>query len=176
MTSHSIEPVGQAVGVRPDKRCRQITSRGCRCHWNAEAGVQYSTAGKSVVWDEGRRLLVSKDTKGKLMTIESRQAEEQQWVCFGPGRAFTYKMETGRVIPFESTPNGRNLTLELEAPNDANIKLQEIMDIMMTGKRLEQTEKIEHMGALPHVFKQMLTGRQDVSSLQPLFGWQGTDL
>ena len=54
-------------------------------------------------------------------------------------------------------------------------KLQEIMDIMMTEKRLEQTEKIEHMRGLPHVIKQMLIGRKDVSSLQP-FGWQGTDL
>ena len=25
VTSHSIEPVGQALGVRPDERCRQIT-------------------------------------------------------------------------------------------------------------------------------------------------------
>ena len=32
------------------------------------------SAGKSVVCDEGQRLLVSKDTEGKLMTIESRQA------------------------------------------------------------------------------------------------------
>ena len=48
---------------------------------------------------------------------------------FGPDRAF------GRVIPFESTPNGWNLTVELEAPNDVNCKLQEIMDIMMTENR-----------------------------------------
>ena len=97
--------------------------------------MQYSTAGKSVVWDEGRRLLVSNDTEGKLVTIESRQAEvrrplmavkpmtqQGQWVCFGPDDAFAYKVETGRVIPFESTPNGCNLTAELEAPNDANSK------------------------------------------------------
>ena len=96
---------------------------------DAEAGVQYSTVGKSVVWDEGRCLLVSKDTEGKLMTIESRQAEVRrplmavkpmtqrgQWVCFGPDRAFAYKTETGRVIPFERTPNGWNLKVELEAP------------------------------------------------------------
>ena len=64
------------------------------------------------------------------------------WVCFGPDRAFAYKTETGRVMPCESTPNGWNLTVELEAPNDANSKLQEVVDIMMTEKRLEQTEKI----------------------------------
>ena len=88
------------------------------------------------------------------MTIESRHAEvrrplmavkpmtqQGQWVCFGPGCAFAKKKETGRVIPFESTPNGWNLIVELEAPNDANSKLQEVMDIIMTEKRLEQTEK-----------------------------------
>ena len=49
------------------------------------------------MWDEGRRLLVSPDTEGKPMTIESRPAEmrrsliavqpmtqQGQWVCFGP--------------------------------------------------------------------------------------------
>ena len=53
---------------------RHPATRGYRCHWGAEAGVQFSTAGKSVVWDEDRRLLVSLDTEGKPMTIESRQA------------------------------------------------------------------------------------------------------
>ena len=102
-------------------------------------------------------------------------AQQGHCVCFGPDRAFAYKKKTGRVIPFESSPNGWNLTVELEAPNDANSKLQEIMDITMTEKHLEQTEKLEHTRGLPHAIKQMLTGRKDVSSLEP-FGWQGTDL
>ena len=51
-----------------------------------------------------------------------------QWVCFGPDRAFAYKIETGRVIFFESTPTGWNSTMELEAPENANKKLQEAMD------------------------------------------------
>ena len=34
------------------------------------------------------------------------------------------------------------------------------MDLMMTGKRSEQAEKIEHMRGLPQVIKQMLTGPQ----------------
>ena len=51
-----------------------------------------------------------------------------QWVCFGPDRALAYKIDTGRVIPFESTPTGWNLTVELEAPENANKKLQEAMD------------------------------------------------
>ena len=87
LKSHSIESVAQAVGVRPEKgvgksrlesirHCaepwcqqRHPATRGYRCHWDAEAGVPYSTAGKCVVWDEGRRLLVSKDTEVKLMTL-----------------------------------------------------------------------------------------------------------
>ena len=98
-------------------------------------------------------------------------AQQGQWVCFGPDRAFAYKTEIGPVIPFESTPNGWNLTVELEAPNDANSKLLGIMDTMMTEKRLEQSEQIEHLRGLPQETKQMLTERKDVSSLQP-FGWQ----
>ena len=116
-------------------------------------------------------MLVSKDAEG--MMIESRRAEvrrplkavkpmtqQGQWVCCGPDRAFAYKIEAGRVIPFESTPNGWNLTVELGVPNDANSKLQEVMDIMMTEKRLE----IEHVRGLHHAIKQMWTGRKDVSS------------
>ena len=89
---------------------------------------------------------MSKDTEGKPMTIESRYAEvrrclvavkpmtqHRQWVCFGPDRSFAYNMEIGRVIHFESTPNGWNLTIELEATNDAKSKLQEVMDIMNDG-------------------------------------------
>ena len=60
---------------------------------------------------------------------------------------------------------------ELESSNDANSKLQEGMDIMMTEKRLEQTEIIEHMRIMPQVIKQMLFGPQKTHPL----GWQGTD-
>ena len=124
---------------------RHPATRGYRCHWDVETAVPYSTAGKSVVWDVGGHVLVSKDTEGKLMTIEYRlakvrrslmavkpMAQQGQWVCFGLHRAFAYKIEKNRVIPFESTPNEWNLTVELEAPPDANSKLQEVMDIMMT--------------------------------------------
>ena len=71
-------------------------------------------------------------------------AQQGQWVCFGRGRGFAYKIDTGRVIPPERTPNGWNLAAELEAPNDAKSKLQEVTNMMMTGKRLEQTENVEH--------------------------------
>ena len=104
-------------------------ARGYRGHWDSGAGVPYSTAGKSMVWDEGRRLLVAKQATGEPIMIESRQGTvrrplmavkpmtaQGQWVFFGPDRAFAYKIETGRVIPFEPTPTGWNLTMELEAP------------------------------------------------------------
>ena len=133
-----MEQVGQAVGVRLDMRCRhhvwgrhgsvqhgiQRQDGTYKCDWDAEAGVPCSTAGTSVV----ERLLVSKDAEGKPMTNESRQAEvrsplmavkpmpqQGQWVCFGPDRAFAYKLDTGGVIQFESTPNGCILTVELKA-------------------------------------------------------------
>ena len=41
------------------------------------------------------------------------------------------------------------------------------MDFMMTEERFEQTDKNQHMRGLLHSIKQLLTGRQDVSSLQP---------
>ena len=65
-------------------------------------------------------------------------------VCFGPDRAFAYNTDIGRGIPFGSTPVGWNLTVELEAPDDANNKLQEVMDIVMTEQRLEKTENVRH--------------------------------
>ena len=98
---------------------RHQATRGYKCRWDVEAGVPCATAGKSVAWDEGRRWLVTKDRESKPMTFESRQVEvrrplmvvkpmtqQGQRVCFGLDRAFAYEMDTGRVIPFESTPNG----------------------------------------------------------------------
>ena len=106
------------------------------------------------------------DVTGKLKLCPKTQKanqrplnlDKQRCEGFGTDRAFAYKIEIGRVIPFESTPNGWNLTVELEAPTDANSKLQEIMDIMMTETRSEQTEKAEHMRGLPHAII-LLTGR-----------------
>ena len=98
--------------------------------------------------------------------------QQGQRVFFGPGRAFAYKIETVRVIPIESTPNGWNFTAGLEAPNDANSKLQEVMDIMMTEQRLEQRVKVEHLRGLLHAIKQMLTKPPKTHPV----GLQGTDL
>ena len=92
--------------------------------------------------------------------------QQGQWVCVWPDSAFAHKIEIGRVIPFENTPDGWYLTVELEAPDDANRKLQEIMDTMMAEKRVEQMEKFAHLKGLPQVVKQMMTGRKDVSPLQ----------
>ena len=137
---------------------RHPATRGYRCHWDAEAGVQHSTAGKSVVWDERHRLLVSKDAEGELMTIESRQAEvrrplmavkpmtqQGQWVCFGPDRA----LATGRVIPFESTPSGWNLRVEF-----SKHQMRPTAKLQASHGHHDETEKIEHMRGLPHAIKQ----------------------
>ena len=58
-------------------------------------------------------------------------------------------------------------SVELEAPNDANSKLQEVMDNMLTEKLSVQTEKIGRVGRLLLAIKQMLSGRKDASSSQP---------
>ena len=88
------------------------------------------------------------------------------------GWSCAHKAEIGRVTPSESTPKGWNITSKLEAPYDTNMRQQEVMDIIMVEKRLEQTEIIEHKRRMPHAIKQMLTGRKDVSSSQP-FGVAG---
>ena len=140
LTGHSIESVGQPVGVRSDNRCGQITfgvdtaacrtvvpathpaTRGYRCHWSAEAGVPFSTAGKSVVWDDGRRLLVTKDAEGKLMTIESGQAEVRS-------PSVKSMTQQGQMGLFRACVRIQNRDWQI---NDANSKLPEVMDIMMT--------------------------------------------
>ena len=157
-------------------------ARGYRVHWDSGAGVPYSTAGKSMVWDEGRRLLVAKQATGEPITIESPQATvrrplmavkpmtaQGQWVCFGPDRAFAYKIETGRVIPFESTPTGWNLTMELEAPENANKKLQEAMDTKIAELR---TESQNPLSSLPTRVKELMG---ESTPIHP-FGRQGTSL
>ena len=74
----SIESVGQAVGVRShitfgvdtaalqDRDASTASPRheGTDVTRDVNSGASYSTAGKSVVWDEGRHLLVSKDSEG----------------------------------------------------------------------------------------------------------------
>ena len=82
--------------------------------------------------------------------------QQGQRVCPGPDRAFAYKIDTGRVTPWESTPNGWNLAVEPKAPNDANRKSQEVMDIMHT-EQLEEIQEVEHMSAPARVFKQILS-------------------
>ena len=101
--------------------------------------------------------------------------QQGQWVCFGPDRPFAHKIDTGRVLPFESTT----------VPNEANSKLQEVIDIMMTEQRLEQVEKVEHGKGLPHAIKQMLTGHSrhtfcggrapSERSLEPLTDTEGDE-
>ena len=54
---------------------RHPATRRYRVHWDKAAGAPYTTAGKSVVWDGGQRLLVAKDAEGKPLSIKPRQAE-----------------------------------------------------------------------------------------------------
>ena len=63
------------AGCRTAELARHPTTRGDSFLQDAEARVPYSTAGKSVVWNVGQRLLVSNDGDGKLTIIESRQAD-----------------------------------------------------------------------------------------------------
>ena len=202
-----IESLGiEAVDTRTDRSHRAITfgidtaacrtvvpanhpaARGYRLHKDAESGAAYSTAGKSLVYDEGRRVLVAKQSSGEPMSIDSRQArvrrplmavkpmtEQGQWVCFGPDRAFAYKIDTGRVVPFENTPSGWNLTVELEAPSDANEKLRTVMEVAASERRLNQKSTAARC-SLPDKVLQMINGSQRVaspSSDQNPFGWQG---
>ena len=99
--------------------------------------------------------------------------EQGQWVCFGPDRAFAYKIETGRVIPFEPTATGWNLTMELEAPENANKKLQEVMDTKTAEKRMEpQGSGSNSFGGLPDRVRELIEGSAPVHP----FGWQGSGL
>ena len=114
--------------------------------------------------------------------MECRQAEVRrllvvtQQARFGLDRAFAYKIETGRVLPFESTPNAWNLTVELEAPIDVNSKLQEVMDIMMTETLGTDGENRTHEEtASCNQTNVDWTKRMCLLYKQP-FGWQGTEL
>ena len=74
----------------------------------------------------------------RLASLLCRQSRGEKAVDGGQAN------DTTRT-PFENMPNGLNLTVELEAPDDAYRKLQEIMDTMRAEKRVEQMEKIEHL-------------------------------
>ena len=141
LTVRSIESFGQVMEVRLDARCRHIafgadaaacrkvvpaihpTTQGYRVHWDAEAGVPDSTAGKSGVWtkvDVCQPLIIDSrqtEVRRPLMVVKP-MTQQVPLVCFGSDRASAYQLDMGRVIPFESAPNGWNITVELDAPND----------------------------------------------------------
>ena len=134
-----------------------------------------STAG-----DEGRRLIVAKDTEGKPMTTESRQAEVRRLLMLvKPITRTAGQFRSGSCVRIQNgrwqndtnrkhTPNGWNPTVDFETPNDAHRNLQEVMD----HDHWQQTETNEHINGLPQVIQQMLTGQQKTHPS----GWQGTDL
>ena len=53
------------------------------------------------------------------------------------------------------TPNGWNVTVELEAPSDATDKLQEDVDITNAEHRLEHIKKVENMSVPLRAIKQL---------------------
>ena len=118
-------------------------------------------------------MLVSKDGKGKLMITESRQAEVRSPVMVVKLMTHLARSHTQWTLAEEyhvkGTPNGWNITLALEAPSDANRKLQDVMDIMSTEQGLEETEKVERLSGHPAI-------RTDVDWTAHLSGCQGADL
>ena len=201
----SVEAVTEtSAGARTDKGRRTITfgvdtaacrtvippshpaTRGYVTHWDSESGVPYSTAGKSMVWDEGRRVLVAKQPSGEPIVIDSRAAQVRRplmavkpmtqqghWVCFGPDRAFAYKPETGRVIPFEPTGSGWNLTMELEAPADANEKVQSAVEAMNSCERMDEESEMMRVGDVPSQVTRLIMGETEVNGRVHPFGWPG---
>ena len=81
-----------------------------------------------------------------LLAVKPMTAQGQ-WVCFGPDRAFAYKIETGNVMPFESIPTGWNLTMELEAPENANKKLQEATETKIAKMKTRSQNPTMHFAA-----------------------------
>ena len=82
-------------------------TRGYRCHWGAE-----SSNTVLICW-QGSTLFVTKDTEGKPITIGFVSG------LVVPSHT---KLEIGRITPFESTPNGWNLTVELEKHQTSSYK------------------------------------------------------
>ena len=126
---------------------------------------------------------LANDGECKLAIIESRQAERSATTCGGGENndttrtvgmfcPFLLPIDIGRVIPFESTSNGWNFTVELEAPSDATWKLQESMDIMSAEPLWKTTRKsVIRMEYL------MQSNRSGLEHKRPIFfECQGNDL
>ena len=103
-------------------------TRGYLVHKDSLLGCAYSTAGRDKVYDQGKRNLCTLDETGKPMAIERRKVDCRRplmavtemtdcgrWVCFGPQRqGFSFDPRTGQKIEFTPTPDGWDLTMELE--------------------------------------------------------------
>ena len=75
------------------------------------------------------------------------------------------KWELAESCHLRARPTDASSQLNLfETPNDANSGLQEVMNIMMAEKRLEQKEKIEHTRRQVQVIKQIMIGPQETQS------------
>ena len=150
----SIESVEQVMQVRSDTRCRRIT-----------CGVDTAACTPIILRHEDTEFIGTRMLKFRTQLLASlgsgtkvdvvRQAEvrrhlmvvkpktqEGQCVCFRLDRTLAHKMDTDRVMLFESTLKGWNFIVELEAPSDANMTLQEVTEIIGAEQRLDSTEKM----------------------------------
>ena len=122
-TSHCVESVGQAVGVRSDKRCRQITfgvdTATCRTTDKASSNTRVQMSlGRGQ--QEHRTHLLARVG----VVCDQRHRGKPITIGFVSGLVVPShtKLETGRITPFESTPNGWNLSIELEKHQTSSYK------------------------------------------------------
>ncbi len=84
--------------------------------------------------------------------------QKGNWVVFGPKSGFAYHQETQRKVDFTNTPTGWNLTAELEAPEDGNAKLQEVI-----RRNMQQATEPGLPKDLPtHIRRMMTSGHEDL--------------
>ena len=154
--------------------CRTVVSpdhpatRGYKTHWDSQAGTTYSTAGKSTVEDEGMRLLVAKTPAGPaalstrkakvrrpLMSVKD-MTNKGQWVVFGPPGGFCYQPKLKRLVNFDNTPTGWDLTVELEAPAEANRRLEEYVEVKEAERTIDMVA--ETPVGMPDFIRKMISG------------------
>ena len=113
-------------------------ARGYRVHWDSGAGVPYSTAGKSVVWNEGRRLLVAETAEGSTIVEPNCDVHLQD------------QAESGDYDGKKEAPPG---------PKEPEKKYERV-DVAKKRKREKlESRFVEHKGALdnqPYNAKQLV--------------------
>ena len=64
--------------------------------------------------------------------------KQGQWVVFSPSEGFAYQPQSKRMVKFDNTPTGWDLTVELEAPNEANKRIEEYAQVQQADRNVEQ--------------------------------------